>query len=194
MRIVLSQIPAVHTFLQDVVWPSQEWWLQYALGYLGFPGFASNIRCGVSLRQANSYCVGNVITAATVCLTVPSSMCFLTTGMKWSALPQQSCDSEPRSMALGMRLATLHVEADPTSSQSGASPKWAGWAAVNFKDLAGSRWGMGSRKKGISQKENKNWQLTFGICNFQFRTVYTSSPVCFLGNYLEKITFEGSYV
>ena len=50
------------------------------LAFLGLP--QTNIRCGVSLRQANSYCVGNVITAATVCLMVPSSMCFLTTGMK----------------------------------------------------------------------------------------------------------------
>lgn len=151
------------------------------LAFLGLP--QTNIRRGVSLRQVNSYCVGSVLTAATVYPTAPGSMFFLTTGMKCSS--PAACDGEPRSVALGVRLATLQVEADPTSSHSRASAKWAGWAAVNFKDLAGSRWGMGSRKKGISQKENKNWQLTFGICNFQFRTGWcTISSVYILSSML----------
>lgn len=138
------------------------------LAFLGLP--ERNIRGGVSLRQANSHCIHSVITAATGCPTVLGSVFFLATGMKRSSLPQQSCDGESRSMAPWMRLATLQVEADPVSCCSRASPKWAGWAAANFKDPAGSRWGRRSRGRGNSQEQNKNWQLTFAICSFQFKT------------------------
>lgn len=110
----------------------------------------------------------------------------------WSEMEGQARESKPKTMALGMRLAKLQVKAGPVSGITGPA------LGRRFQQQPTSR--TSGRKQWVQEEQwvrellcgegDNSWQLTFGICSFQFRTVhrirvYLLSNV-FLGQFPRK--------